>query len=123
MKDRRGAHIKVGSGGWRLATALQEGIVHSPMGMNMNVCVGRGAELLRVSLWGLHSSSVMYFMAPSSSDRSLRSAHCLLCACCTDEGSHTLRPAQNNVLPQANHQNCSDEAFEPVRQPAADCVA
>lgn len=42
MKDRRGAHIKVGSGGWRLATALQEGIVHSPMGMNMNVCVWGG---------------------------------------------------------------------------------
>lgn len=32
------------------------------------VCV-RGGGLLRVSLWGLHSLSVMYFMAPSSSDR------------------------------------------------------
>lgn len=34
-----GLHIKVVSGGWRLGTALQEGIVHSPKGMDMNVCV------------------------------------------------------------------------------------
>lgn len=34
------------------------------------VCAG-GAGLLGVSLWGPHSLSVMYFMAPSSSDRVL----------------------------------------------------
>lgn len=41
------------------------------------VCAG-GAQLLRVSLWGPHSLSVMYFMAPSSSDQVLHFTHFLL---------------------------------------------
>lgn len=89
MKDRRGGSHQSGVWWLEIRDHIARGDCSLPNGYEHEcVCVGRGAELLGVSLWGLHSSSVMYFMAPSAQiEPSLSTLSTV--ACCTEEGSHT----------------------------------
>lgn len=74
-RGQGGLYIKVVSGGERLEPQWTV-IVHSPMGMCvwLSACVGLWREYV-----GVHSLSVMYLKAPTSSHRVLKILHCLLC--------------------------------------------